>query len=190
MSALVRAAVMVGVFVSVASWSGRAAAQGPTAAFTFTVTGDTVFLTDTSTGPAAITSWTWMFGDGGGSIAQNPIHDYCTSIGQCSSGPHTVTLTVSDGNGRSDTVSMLITLETPGASYTTDISGLTVVFTDTSTPGASAITLSAQMVTPPAAMSSIDTRPAPISINFLPMDPEVRRRRSRARVDIEANRES
>ncbi|MCA9579031.1 MAG: PKD domain-containing protein [Sandaracinaceae bacterium] len=140
MSALVRAAVMVGVFVSVASWSGRAAAQGPTAAFTFTVTGDTVFLTDTSTGPAAITSWTWMFGDGGGSIAQNPIHDYCTSIGQCSSGPHTVTLTVSDGNGRSDTVSMLITLETPGASYTTDISGLTVVFTDTSTPGASAIT--------------------------------------------------
>jgi len=65
---------------------------GPvTAQFTANVTGGTapvaVQFTDLSTGGP--TAWSWSFGDGNTSAAQNPVHTYTTA------GTHTVTLTAS-----------------------------------------------------------------------------------------------
>jgi PKD repeat protein len=54
----------------------------------------TVAFADSSTGD--VTSWSWDFGDGGTSTAQNPSHEY-TAAGQ-----YTVTLTAT-GPGGSDT---------------------------------------------------------------------------------------
>ena len=56
-----------------------------------------VTFTDTSSpGSAAITAWTWNFGDGHASAAQNPEHFYATA------GTYTVSLTVTSSVG-SDT---------------------------------------------------------------------------------------
>jgi len=69
----------------------------PVAAFSGSPTSGTVPLTveftDESTGN--ITSWSWNFGDGGTSTAQNPSHEYAAA------GTYTVSLTVS-GPGGSD----------------------------------------------------------------------------------------
>lgn len=53
----------------------------------------TVFFTDNSSGD--IESWSWNFGDGGGSTQQNPSHQYT------SPGSYTVSLSVS-GSGKND----------------------------------------------------------------------------------------
>ncbi|MFZ5517544.1 MAG: PKD domain-containing protein [Candidatus Zhuqueibacterota bacterium] len=70
----------------------------PVAAFSGTPTSGTVPLTvnftDASTG--SVSSWSWNFGDGGMSTAQNPSHQYTTA------GTYTVSLTVT-GPGGSDT---------------------------------------------------------------------------------------
>jgi len=54
---------------------------GPTASFSASPTtvclGDTISFTDTSSGNP--TSWSWDFGDGNSSTAQNPTHVYTTS---------------------------------------------------------------------------------------------------------------
>ena len=51
----------------------------------------TVKFTDKSQGD--VTSWTWIFGDGGSSIQQNPTHTYLQA------GSYTVSLTVDGPNG-------------------------------------------------------------------------------------------
>ncbi len=66
----------------------------PSAGFTYTATNQTVAFTDTSSGNP--TSWSWDFGDGNTSTAQNPSHTYA------SGGTYTVCLTASNGSG-SDT---------------------------------------------------------------------------------------
>jgi PKD repeat protein len=75
---------------------------GPTASFTATPTSGPapllVSFTDTSTpGTAPIVGWAWTFGDLGTSTSQNPTHTYYDPA------TRTVTLTVTDGNGLSDT---------------------------------------------------------------------------------------
>lgn len=92
----------------------------------------TVNFTDQSTGD--ITDWSWDFGDGATSTAQNPTHDYANP------GTYTVSLTVT-GPGGSDTNTKTdyITVEDPAV--TADFSGtpttgdapLDVSFTDQST---------------------------------------------------------
>ncbi|MFH1756395.1 MAG: PKD domain-containing protein, partial [Candidatus Latescibacterota bacterium] len=67
----------------------------PVAAFTGSPTSGTVPLTvnftDQSTGSP--TSWSWTFGDGGTSTAQNPSHQYTAA------GTYTVSLTATNANG-------------------------------------------------------------------------------------------
>jgi PKD repeat protein len=93
----------------------------------------TVSFTDQSTG--SISSWSWAFGDGGTSIAQNPSYQYD------SAGTYTVSLTVT-GPGGPDTVTKTdyVTVDPcvlPAADFvgspTTGDYPLTVSFTDQST---------------------------------------------------------
>jgi PKD repeat protein len=93
----------------------------------------TVNFTDTSTGP--ITGWSWTFGDGSTSTAQDPSHDYTAA------GDYTVELTVT-GPGGSDSTTAVISVSEPtppppvagfSANPTSGEAPLTVNFNDTST---------------------------------------------------------
>src|SRR6185503_12952129 len=103
-----------------------------------------VNFTDTSTnGGLPITSWTWSFGDGGTSTAQNPSHSYTVP------GTYNVSLRVANAVGPDSTtkngfIVAAVVPVGPTAEFSgTPLSGdapLTVNFTDTSTPGTSPIT--------------------------------------------------
>ncbi|WP_301664451.1 PKD domain-containing protein [Methanoculleus frigidifontis] len=94
-----------------------------------------VQFTDESTGDP--TSWTWDFGDGGTSTDQNPSHTYATP------GTYTVSLTVANADGSTDTATEkdYITVNEPPASVeaafsavpTSGTAPLAVQFTDEST---------------------------------------------------------
>ncbi len=100
----------------------------PTANFTFasaTIPVNSVAnFTDTSTGDP--TEWSWDFGDGSSSTAQNPPHSFSAP------GEYTVTLTASNAGG-SDTVSKtIVVVDPPIASFTSSADELEVTFDDTS----------------------------------------------------------
>ena len=109
----------------------------PVAAFTGAPTSGTVPLTvtftDQSTGSP--TSWSWTFGDGGTSAAQNPVYTYNTT------GAYTVTLTVTNAAGSDgETKTNYITVNPcvpPVANFagapTSGGAPLNVTFTDQST---------------------------------------------------------
>jgi len=121
------------------------ALQGPTADFSSDVFDCcdplTVQFTDLSTaGDNPITDWYWEFGDGDTSTAQNPSHIY-------DDGVYTVSLTVTDSHGCSDTETKeeyITSNEGPTADFTADVfdccDPLTVQFTDLSTAGDNPIT--------------------------------------------------
>jgi len=74
---------------------------------------DVIHFTDSSTGAV---SWHWDFGDGTTSNERNPTHQY-TQLGT-----FTVTLTVSDGSGKSDSISKKISIVNipPNADFSYD----------------------------------------------------------------------
>ncbi|MFI9318461.1 collagenase [Kitasatospora aureofaciens] len=78
----------------------------PTAAFSAVPSGLNVQFTDRSTesGGGSIASWAWNFGDGATSTDRSPAHSYTTA------GSYTVSLTVTDGNGKSNSVSQSVTV--------------------------------------------------------------------------------
>ncbi len=119
----------------------------PTANFTGSPTSGftplTVNFNDLSiAGSGIITSWYWDFGDGGSSTSQNPSHTYITA------GTFTVSLTVTNSSGQSDTetknnyISATAAVQ-PTANFsgspTSGFQPLTVNFTDLSFPGSGTI---------------------------------------------------
>jgi PKD repeat protein len=98
-------------------WHGDIPLTGtaPNVSFTATPTSGTaplaVQFTDTSTG--GVTAWSWTFGDGGTSTAQNPSHTYTTP------GTYSVSLTVSNSSGTDTaTQSNYITVTPPPPDFT------------------------------------------------------------------------
>jgi|Deesub1362A_J573_1020465.scaffolds.fasta_scaffold01023_9 PKD repeat protein len=90
-------------FTTVAN--GTTPNQPPTADFSYSVNDLNVTFTDESTDPdGTIVNWTWNFGDGSISYEQNPTHRYADY------GNYTVTLTVTDDDGATDSVSYTVSL--------------------------------------------------------------------------------
>jgi PKD repeat protein len=92
---------------------------GPTAAFTYTplnpTTQDTVqFFDQSSDTTGDIATWSWNFGDGGGSSQQNPTHKFATA------GPHNVQLTVTSDGGAISSATRVVTVRNapPVANFT------------------------------------------------------------------------
>jgi subtilisin family serine protease len=80
----------------------------PTASFTSSCTDLTCSFTDTSEdSDGSVVGWSWNFGDGGTSTAQNPSHTYA------SGGTYTVSLTVTDDDGATDSTSQSLTVSAP-----------------------------------------------------------------------------
>ena len=102
--------------------------QPPLAAFSPSCSGDTCSFTSTSSDPdGSITSYIWAFGDGATSTVQNPSHTYTTG------GTYTVTLTVTDNLGATNSVSHSVTVnQPPVAAFNSSCSGDTCAFTSTS----------------------------------------------------------
>jgi len=81
----------------------------PTASFTYDCTGLTCDFTDTSTdSDGTVVSWSWTFGDGGTSTAQNPSHTYGAG------GTYTVALEVTDDDGATGETSQQVEVSEPG----------------------------------------------------------------------------
>jgi len=105
----------------------------PVADFSTEVAGLTVTFTDLSTdSDGSIISWYWQFGDGGLSFAQSPVHVYGTG------GTYSVTLTVADNYGASDSETKSVTVapsgnQPPVADFSTEVTDLSVTFRDLST---------------------------------------------------------
>ncbi len=114
----------------------------PTADFTANKTSGcsplSVQFTDASTGSP--TSYSWAFGNGNNSTLQNPSAVYVIP------GTYTVSLTVTNasGNNTKTKVAYITVFTSPIADFSTAVTGgcmpLNVPFTNTSTPGSSAIT--------------------------------------------------
>jgi PKD repeat protein/CubicO group peptidase (beta-lactamase class C family) len=82
--------------------------QAPVAGFTSSCTNLACGFTDQSTdSDGHIVAWSWSFGDGGTSSAQNPSRTYSTA------GSYTVTLTVADDGGATHQHSATVTVTAP-----------------------------------------------------------------------------
>ncbi|PYO93022.1 MAG: hypothetical protein DMD58_00860 [Gemmatimonadetes bacterium] len=85
--------------------------QAPTANFTFSCSALNCNFTSTSSDPdGSISAYSWNFGDGATSTAQNPSHTYGAG------GSYTVTLRVTDNQGaQSTTTSKPVTVTAPNS---------------------------------------------------------------------------
>jgi PKD repeat protein len=113
--------------------SGPTASFGPSAASP--TVGDSVSFTDSSVdSDGSVVSWNWGFGDGTTSTSQNPTHMYSNK------GSYTVSLTVTDNEGLTDTETTSIPVF--GVSQTISdflsVDGATFVTTDTASLSATA----------------------------------------------------
>jgi subtilisin family serine protease len=107
--------------------------QPPVASFTYSACDLTVAFTDASTDPdGTVVAWSWDFGDGRTSTAQNPSHTYAAG------GTYSVSLTVTDDDGATGSISKSVSVtsgttnQPPIADFTFTTTGLTATFTDAS----------------------------------------------------------
>jgi len=82
--------------------------QPPVAGFTSSCVALACSFTSTSSDPdGTIAGYSWTFGDGGTSTEQNPLHIYAAA------GTYTVTLTVTDDQGATNSTSQSVTVKLP-----------------------------------------------------------------------------
>jgi vibriolysin len=104
-----------------ASYDTAASNAAPNASFTVSTADLVASFTDTSTdSDGSIASRSWNFGDGGSSSVANPSHTYG------SAGTYTVTLTVTDNDGATDSYSASVTVTAPASGPTELTNGSTV----------------------------------------------------------------
>ena len=93
---------------SSSSFNVTAVNQPPVAAFTSSCTALACTFTSTSSDPdGTISAYSWAFGDGATATAQNPSHTYAAA------GSYGVTLTVTDNQGATSSVSHTVTVAAP-----------------------------------------------------------------------------
>lgn len=114
---------------SVSDTTSKLLRIGAEAKFTPTPSGLEVTFRDGSTGDPF--GWEWSFGDGASSKVQNPTHTYAAA------GEYTVRLGIRTRDAGNDETSQAVRVEAaqitkPEADFSTDDSGLTVIFSDTS----------------------------------------------------------
>jgi subtilisin-like proprotein convertase family protein len=106
---------LIGFAGTLTSWTLRATGstgpQPPTAAFSFAANRLAVQFTDASTdvgcGGGSVVAWAWDFGDGATSTVQNPSHTFAAA------GTYNVSLTVTDGDGLTNTATQAVTVTRP-----------------------------------------------------------------------------
>ncbi len=103
----------IGYSLAPGVWSRDAPGAPPQASFTFApqnpVVGEVVTFTSTSTdADGHITQWQWNFGDGQSATGATISHRYTTA------GQYTVTLTVTDNDGLTDSASQVVSPEDKG----------------------------------------------------------------------------
>lgn len=95
------------------------------------------FSDESSDSDGTVISWLWDFGDGNSSNLQNPSHTYVVA------GDYDVSLTVTDSDSGTDTVSQVVNVVSnapPAASFTYTCTNLDCDFTDTSSDSDGTIT--------------------------------------------------
>jgi PKD repeat protein len=104
--------------------------EDPVAGLSYSCTELDCSFTDTSSdNDGSVVAWDWDFGDGNSSTEQNPAHSYAAE------GDYTVSLTVTDDDGATASVNMLVSVDAlinPAASFSFSCSDLDCSFTDTS----------------------------------------------------------
>lgn len=113
--------------------------EPPVASFTSTVTDNSVAFDATSSSDpdGTIVSYSWDFGDGNTGTGVAPTHNYTAN------GTHSVTLTVTDNAGRTDTETQSVSVATfPTASFTWSVDNLDAIFdaTTSSDPDGTIVT--------------------------------------------------
>jgi PKD repeat protein len=104
----------------------RPSVTAPAAAFTTSAAGLVLTVngsTSTAVSPATITAYAWDYGDGNTATGATPAaHTYSAA------GAKSVTLTITDSNGLTNSVTHSVTVGGPGAAFTSTATGPTVAF--------------------------------------------------------------
>jgi hypothetical protein len=98
--------------------------SGPTPAFTYNCTDLNCRFTDTSVdSDGSVTAWSWDFGDGNSATTRHPSHSYAASD------TYTVSLTVTDDDGATNSTRQSVTvIGTGGSSYEAEDAGMSPAF--------------------------------------------------------------
>jgi len=86
---------------------GEPGNEAPDARFTSNCAALLCNFNDASTDDVGVAGWTWTFGDDGSSSDQDPIHEYAVA------GPYSVTLTVTDEEGETSTITRQVVATNP-----------------------------------------------------------------------------